>query len=67
MHFDTYLGQDSRRITAIVYLNPDWRPGHGGELRLLPFPRAPVTIQPLANRMVRRHLQMVHSFRDARV
>ncbi|KAL3157277.1 hypothetical protein ABBQ38_001510 [Trebouxia sp. C0009 RCD-2024] len=25
---------NQRRVTAILYANPDWAPGHGGELRL---------------------------------
>jgi SM-20-related protein len=33
-HLDAFPGSDNRRVTAIVYLNPDWRPEHGGQLRL---------------------------------
>ena len=29
-----YGGSDYRKLTAILYLNPDWREGDGGELRL---------------------------------
>lgn len=33
-HRDAFPGPDNRRVTAVVYLNPDWGPEHGGELRL---------------------------------
>jgi Rps23 Pro-64 3,4-dihydroxylase Tpa1-like proline 4-hydroxylase len=39
IHTDTDAAVDSRRVTAIWYLNPGWRQGDGGELRLYPFPR----------------------------
>ena len=52
LHFDTAAGLDGRCVTAIVYLNPDWEPAHGGELQLFPFPARPVVIPPLLDRMV---------------
>lgn len=33
-HLDAFRGSDSRRVSTILYLNPDWQPGEGGELRL---------------------------------
>ena len=39
IHTDTDAAVDSRRVTAIWYLNPGWRQGDGGELRLYPFPQ----------------------------
>lgn len=33
-HKDAFVGDASRRMTALVYLNPDWEPGHGGQLRI---------------------------------
>ncbi|WP_224370592.1 2OG-Fe(II) oxygenase [Hyalangium versicolor] len=33
-HRDAFPGQSNRRVTAIYYANPDWRPEHGGQLRL---------------------------------
>ena len=53
LHFDAYNGADSRRITAIVYLNRNWTRGQGGELILHPVPEASVIIEPRFNRMVR--------------
>lgn len=53
MHFDTDASLDGRKISAIVYLNPDWSMGHGGHLRLYPFPIAkPIDIEPVHDRMV---------------
>ena len=37
MHFDSDEAVDGRRLSAIFYLNPGWKPEHGGQLRLLPF------------------------------
>ena len=39
---------NGRRLTAIIYLNPDWQPGDGGELRLF-RPYAPHDQPPLAD------------------
>ncbi len=50
-HHDTFAGNPSRRVTAIVYLNPGWRPEHGGQLRAH-TPRGAVDIDPLLDRLV---------------
>lgn len=52
LHYDSDESVDSRRITAIIYLNPDWQKGDGGELQLYPWPHAPVTVEPLNNRLL---------------
>lgn len=52
LHYDSDESVDARRVTAILYLNPGWEPAHGGELQLFPWPRPPVTIPPLDNRLV---------------
>jgi SM-20-related protein len=49
-HQDAFAGPASRRVTAIYYLNPDWIPAHGGELRLYVSP--PVELAPVADRLV---------------
>ncbi len=49
-HRDAFPGQDNRRITAIVYLNPGWVPEHGGQLRLHVEP--PVELEPTLDRLV---------------
>jgi len=39
-HLDRHRGTRDRLVTAIVYLNEDWQPGDGGELRLWTTPGA---------------------------
>ncbi|KAG2178082.1 hypothetical protein INT43_003335 [Umbelopsis isabellina] len=42
-----------RRVTAIIYLNPDWVQGDGGELRLFGKNSAPhQDVEPIASRLV---------------
>ncbi|KAG2451493.1 hypothetical protein HYH02_004091 [Chlamydomonas schloesseri] len=52
MHYDSDEQLDGRRVTAIFYLNPDWQEAHGGQLRLYPFPGAPLDVAPLEDRLV---------------
>lgn len=52
MHFDTTQQVSSRQLTGTLYLNPDWKPGDGGELRVYPFPYKHVDIEPLMDRLV---------------
>ena len=33
-HLDQFKGQQERQVSAILYLNEDWQPEDGGELRL---------------------------------
>ena len=33
-HLDRHSGSSNRIVTVILYLNPDWLPGDGGELKL---------------------------------
>jgi SM-20-related protein len=49
-HVDAFPGDDNRRVTAILYLNSDWRSAHGGQLRL--YTPAPLDVEPLADRLV---------------
>ncbi len=35
-HVDAFRGQQNRILTVVSYLNPDWSPGDGGELRIYP-------------------------------
>ncbi len=41
---------EQRRVTAIVYMNPEWKKGDGGELRL--FGDEVVDIEPVGGRIV---------------
>ena len=37
-HLDRHRGVSERLLTVILYLNPDWKPGDGGELKLWTTP-----------------------------
>lgn len=37
-HLDRHAGTSDRIVTAILYLNQDWQPGDGGELKLWTMP-----------------------------
>lgn len=43
-HRDAFPGDDNRRLTAIVYLNPTWTPADGGTLSVFTDP--PVQLEP---------------------
>jgi len=54
-HLDRFRGTEQRLVTAILYLNPDWREEDGGQLRLYPDPNDDGRYQdllPLAGRLV---------------
>jgi SM-20-related protein len=50
-HRDAFPGGPNRRLTAICYLNPGWRPADGGLLRLHAA-GGPVDVPPLLDRLV---------------
>lgn len=50
-HRDAFRGDDNRRLTAIVYLNPGWSAADGGQLRAFLGER-PVEIAPELDRLV---------------
>jgi SM-20-related protein len=50
-HRDAFPGQANRRVTAILYTNPDWRPEHGGLLRLY-LEEGTVEVAPTLDRLV---------------
>ncbi|PRP75791.1 hypothetical protein PROFUN_08785 [Planoprotostelium fungivorum] len=52
MHFDTTTNVSKRRVTGTLYLNPDWIPEHGGQLRVYPFPYDIMDVDPLNDRLV---------------
>ena len=44
--------KDTRRLTLLLYLNPDYTPSDGGSLLLQPFLAPPVSVHPVFNRCV---------------
>ena len=51
MHYDNPGAPSRRALTAILYLNPRWAPGDGGELVLAPFCAPGVRIAPTHDRL----------------
>ncbi len=50
-HRDAFADDPARRLTAILYLNPDWEPDHGGRLRVF-TPEGPRDVAPRLGRLV---------------
>ena len=50
-HLDRFRDEDRRVVSSVLYLNPDWKPEHGGELRLH-LGESIADIEPKANRYV---------------
>ena len=51
-HLDQFREQSNRIFSVITYLNPDWKPGDGGELRIHLPQGDHLDIQPLHGRMI---------------
>ena len=65
-HYDNSGRPSNRSITCLVYLNPCWKIGDGGELVLHPFLDSQVIIAPLMGRAVFFKSDLVlHSVRPA--
>jgi len=47
-HLDRFRDDDSRCVSAVLYLNPDWRAADGGELRLYLADGSSLDIPPRA-------------------
>ncbi|MFL9870788.1 2OG-Fe(II) oxygenase [Paraburkholderia megapolitana] len=50
-HRDQFRHDDSRIVSVVVYLNADWLPHHGGELRLHPEGSSMRDILPVGSRI----------------
>jgi len=50
-HKDAFAGRSRRRATLILYLNPNWRPEHGGALQVFE-PQGTRSIEPLQGRVL---------------
>lgn len=51
-HIDQHRNQDTRVVTIVLYLNPDWQPEQGGQLRLYLDDGSHQDIQPEAGKLV---------------
>lgn len=49
-HKDTFSNDSERKISAIIYLNQNWKEGDGGELCI--YSEQTLTVQPLAGTLV---------------
>lgn len=68
-HVDQPAGRGQRRVSLALYLNEDWPPGSGGELRIFDAAEGYRDIPPIAGRLVcfltpgREHA-VLHTRRD---
>jgi len=51
-HFDNPGPPNQRILTCVIYLNPNWKEGDGGEIVLCPFLSPKIVIPPLHGRAV---------------
>lgn len=52
MHYDNPGPPNKRALTCLLYLNPSWKEGDGGEVCLTPFLQKEKAIAPLLDRLV---------------
>jgi len=53
-----------RKLTCLLYLNPGWQEGDGGELQLVPFLSTPVLVRPLMDRSLGESGYVLHSVKS---
>jgi SM-20-related protein len=51
-HLDQFAERNNRMISVVIYLNEQWNPGDGGELRVYPSGGVVQDIAPILNRCV---------------
>jgi SM-20-related protein len=51
-HIDQLQGRDQRMVSVIVYLNEEWTPGAGGELRVYGAAEEYRDLEPIGGRLV---------------
>lgn len=51
-HVDQPLGREQRQVSLVLYLNEDWTPAAGGELRIFDAAGGCRDIEPIAGRLV---------------
>lgn len=52
LHYDNPGPPNKRALTCLLYLNPDWKEGDGGEVCLTPFLKKEESIAPILDRLV---------------
>ncbi len=68
-HVDAFSNDDNRCLSIVLYLNPSWKPGDGGELHLYPtqMDDAMHVVEPLAGRLVIFESTLEHEVVPARI
>lgn len=51
-HIDQFQGKNNRVISVLIYLNEDWKPCDGGELKIYQRDDEELLVAPLARRLV---------------
>lgn len=51
-HFDQFQDRNNRQLSVILYLNKDWKQGHGGELVIYREGLEPLVVAPKAGTFV---------------
>lgn len=51
-HLDRFRDDDRRAVSAVFYLNENWQPGDGGELRMFLADEVVRDVQPTAGTLV---------------
>lgn len=51
-HVDQFQGNSNRMISMLIYLNENWKPGDGGELKIYQENEEDILVEPLARRLV---------------
>ena len=61
-HLDTFSGDENRKLSLVVYLNPSWLPSHGGELIIFDHDNSPlVSIAPEMGTLVVFLVSITHT------
>jgi SM-20-related protein len=51
-HVDRFRDDDRRMVSAVLYLNDDWQPEHGGQLRMFLADGSEYDVQPVGGSLV---------------
>ncbi len=65
-HVDQFKTTMDRRISCVYYLNEDWQPAHGGELKLYSLDeQTHVQVEPRGNRLICFNSNLPHEVKTA--